>query len=330
MIFPWFGLSSLKDFDLNMLSDPSIIAACAGLALVVAFIVFMVVDKEPKPFLQQQSRNQIVRVPLIFRENVSHDTVRFRFGLPSKNMRLGLPVGACLKFFCPNTTGVVAGEWNGREDPEKDMAEVERKYTPTPSVTTKGYFDLVLKVYEGGVLPQFKDGGKMSQHMNKLKVGDTMPMSGPWGQIEYTAPGTFVYMKKELKKKHIGMIAGGTGITPMLQVIDAVLTNPKDSTTLSLIYANKTEEDILVRDMLEELANQFGPKRFKLHYTLDQPPAHWAGSKGFVTQEMIKAHLPRPGSDTIVLMCGPPPMVKFACRANLDALGYAKQDQLAF
>lgn len=45
---------------------------------------------------------------------------------------------------------------------------------------------------------------------------------------------------------------------------------------------------------------------------------------------MIQAHLPPPGPSTLVLMCGPPPMVKFACQANLDKLGYAKENQVAF
>ena len=43
------------------------------------------------------------------------------------------------------------------------------------------------------------------------------------------------------------MIAGGTGITPMLQIIRAALKNPLDRTKLSLIYANVNVEDILLR-----------------------------------------------------------------------------------
>jgi NAD(P)H-flavin reductase len=50
------------------------------------------------------------------------------------------------------------------------------------------------------------------------QLGEYVEISGPWGPIEYTAPGTFVYMKKEMKKTNIGMMAGGSGITPMLQV----------------------------------------------------------------------------------------------------------------
>ena len=93
--------------------------------------------------------------------------------------------------------------------------------------------------------------------------------------------------------------------------------------------ANQTEGDILVRDMLEGLQKSH-PKRFKLWYTLDRPPDGWKYSKGFITADMIQSHLPPKGEETLVLMCGPPPMVEFACKKNLDALGYAKERQICF
>jgi len=122
---------------------------------------------------------------------------------------------------------------------------------------------------------------------------------------------------------------GGTGITPMLQVITAVLSNPADTTKMSLLYANQTEDDILVRDELDALAAKH-PNNLKVWYTVDRPPEEWKFSTGFITTDMIKERLPAPGPETIVLMCGPPPMVKFACQANLDTLGYLKEDQVAF
>ena len=60
--------------------------------------------------------------------------------------------------------------------------------------------------------------------------------------------------------------------------------------------------------------------RVKIWYTVDRPSEGWAFSKGFITADMIKEHLPPPSDDTLVLMCGPPPMVKFACQANLEAV----------
>ncbi len=134
--------------------------------------------------------------------------------------------------------------------------------------------------------------------------------------------------------RRFGMIAGGTGITPMLQIMNAVLRDePNSSVTVSLLYANQTEDDILVRKELEDAVSRFRG-RFRLHYTVDRPPEEggWIYSTGFITKEMIMDHLPGPEDDgsTQILMCGPPPMVKFACLPNLEALGYKKTDYFVF
>lgn len=58
------------------------------------------------------------------------------------------------------------------------------------------------------------------------------------------------------KVRKLGMMAGGTGITPMLQVISAVMregSSSSSSVEMSLIFANKSEDDILLRDMIEKL-----------------------------------------------------------------------------
>ena len=107
-----------------------------------------------------------------------------------------------------------------------------------------------------------------------------------------------------------GMIAGGTGITPMLQIIRAILKNLSDVTQISLIFANVNEEDILLREQLEQLAEN-EKSRFKLYLVLNNPPSEggWTGGVGFVTQEMIREHCPKPAKDIKILMCGPPPMI---------------------
>ena len=53
------------------------------------------------------------------------------------------------------------------------------------------------------------------------------------------------------------MIAGGTGITPMYQVAKALLQDPQEYTTISLIYANLSEADILIKDELDKLASTY-------------------------------------------------------------------------
>lgn len=307
------------------LSSPPVLASIVLVAAVVAFLLSSCFGASKKKFLDKSRQ----KVELGDRVALSHDTVRFRFLLPKTTPILGLPVGKHFKIFCSNATGTKEGEWNGREDPEAGEEEIERKYTPTTSDGEVGYVDLVIKVYKGGLIDRFPDGGKMSQYMDSLKPGDNITISGPWGMNEYLGRGQFMIGKRSLSCKKLGMIAGGTGITPMLQVITAILKDPRDSTEVALLYANQTENDILVRDMLEDLQAKH-PKRFKLWYTLDRPPSNWMYSTGFITDTMIAEHLPGPHEETVVLMCGPPPMIKFACQANLDKLGYPKNIQVAF
>jgi len=195
--------------------------------------------------------------------------------------------------------------------------------------------DLVIKVYLKGVHPKFPEGGKMSQYLNSLKVGDVVEFRGPSGLLTYTGKGNFSIQPNKKSPpepqvaKKLGMIAGGTGITPMLQLIRAILKDPEDPTQCSLLFANQTEKDIILREDLEELQARY-PNRFKLWFTLDHPPEGWAYSKGFVTADMIREHLPAPGDDALLLLCGPPPMVQLACHPNLDKLGYSQKMRFTY
>ena len=120
--------------------------------------------------------------------------------------------------------------------------------------------------------------------------------------------------------RKIGMVAGGTGITPMFQLIRAICEDDTDLTEVSLIYANRTEANVLLLDRLDAFARKY-PKNFKVWYMLDQPPEGWKGGKGFVTREIMAERLPAPSPDSKVLLCGPPGMVN-ASKANLAALGW--------
>ena len=63
----------------------------------------------------------------------------------------------------------------------------------------------------------------MSQFLDQMNIGDMIDFRGPSGNIIYQGNGIFHIKnnKKEIREKtydKISMIAGGTGITPMLQV----------------------------------------------------------------------------------------------------------------
>lgn len=59
----------------------------------------------------------------------------------------------------------------------------------------------------------------MSQYLERMKVGETTEFKGPLGHFIYTAPGQYMMSGKQGKVHSLSMIAGGTGITPMYQII---------------------------------------------------------------------------------------------------------------
>ncbi|KAK1756223.1 NADH-cytochrome b5 reductase 1 [Echria macrotheca] len=223
---------------------------------------------------------------------ISHNVAIYRFALPHPSAILGLPIGQHISI------GAVLPQ------PDGTSKEIVRSYTPISGDHQPGHFDLLIKSYPTG---------NISRHMAGLGVGQTIRVRGP--------KGAFVYTPNMVR--HFGMIAGGTGITPMLQVIRAIIRGrgAGDRTEVDLIFANVTQQDILLKEDLDALAAE--DKGFRVHYVLDKPPAGWTGGVGYVTADMITKYLPKPADDVKILLCGPPPMISGLKKAT-ESLGFKK------
>ena len=44
----------------------------------------------------------------------------------------------------------------------------------------------------------------------------------------------------------------------------------------------------------------------------------------------VREHMVAPEEDAVVFMCGPPPMIKFACVPNLEKVGFAPEQLHTF
>ena len=64
--------------------------------------------------------------------------------------------------------------------------------------------------------------------------------------------------------------------------------------------------------------------RLRVSYTLDRPPDGWTGFTGFINLEMCQEALFPHKMGTITLLCGPPPMLQYACHPNLEKMGFEK------
>ncbi|CAN1780568.1 NADH--cytochrome b5 reductase 1 [Linum perenne] len=249
-------------FDMkNVLSIPhaDLLPVFVTLLSVSIALAWRYYTRKPKGCLDPEKFQEF---KLVKKTAVSPNVARFRFALPSAKSVLGLPTGYHL---------VCRGQ-------DSEGKEVTRKYTPVTLDSDVGYFELVIKMYPHG---------RMSHHFRKMQEGDYLAVKGPTGRFGYK-PG---------QVRAFGMIAGGSGITPMFQVTRAILENPKDKTNLSLIYANTTFQDILLKEELDGFAAKF-PSRFKVYYVLSQPPTEgWNGGRGRVTKDMIQSYCPPPASD---------------------------------
>nr|XP_022315131.1 NADH-cytochrome b5 reductase-like [Crassostrea virginica]XP_022315132.1 NADH-cytochrome b5 reductase-like [Crassostrea virginica]XP_022315133.1 NADH-cytochrome b5 reductase-like [Crassostrea virginica] len=169
---------------------------------------------------------------------------------------------------------------------------LSRQYTPVSEITCVGHFDLLIKIYELG---------KMSQCVKKWKVGTEIEIRGPFGNFQYQAN----------KYKKLILLAAGTGIAPMSQIIQGILGNEEDDTMIQLLYACRSYDEILMKSELNEWSSFWN---FSATFVLSQEPE--AGYRhyrygdqvdwGRMNQEFIsKALLPSDiNPATFLLVCG--------------------------
>ena len=233
------------------------------------------------------SPREYLKFSLIQKTQLSHDSYHFVLALPSPNAVLGLPIGQHIAIRATI-----------------DDKKISRSYTPTSSNRDLGRLELTIKLYP--------DGRLTNNYLRNLQIGDQVEIRGPSGAMRY---------RKGMCER-IGMIAGGTGITPMYQIIRAVCEDETDTTTVSLLYGNKTYEDILLREELERFAAKY-PDKFKVWHLLSSPPKEWKYGKGRITTNLIKERLPQPKQGAKILVCGPPGLCD-GTKKSLVELGFEK------
>jgi len=218
----------------------------------------------------------------------------------SKNEVVGKNVHKVTLDF-PKATDVLgmttAGMLMVEGDKRDGSGPVARPYTPVSRNDTAGKLELVVKDY-----PSI---GNVSSFICAAKVGETLAVKGCFTKIEVEAN----------KWKKVGMIAGGSGLTPCLQVAEELLSAPGDNTEISLIFCNQTPNDIFLKDHIDALVAKSGG-RFKVYYCVDKAldDASWTGLTGYVTSDMVQTYLPAPdGESNMIMVCGPPPMYKAIC-----------------
>lgn len=301
-----------------------------------------------KPFLDPKKWRA---TRLVSKQIISPDARIFRFALGSEDQELGLPVGQHV-FVRVRSKNARTGE----------IEMVQRAYTPYSGNTQRGFLDILIKVYfpsdaAATSAPAF-EGGKMTMLLEKIDVSSpsddlTIELKGPLGSFTYLGQQQIRWKPASAVRRvrKLAMIAGGSGITPIWSTLKAIAdevldaSNPSspalDPIQIWIVYGNRTEQDILIREELERLRVALKGNLKVWHVLSNCTPeneANWSMGRGHITANVLRTHLPPPPAkpasedeleDTLALVCGPPPMEK-AVSDGLKQLGWDLQRCVVF
>jgi nitrate reductase (NAD(P)H) len=260
-------------------------------------------------FLQSKIWSKAV---LTKKTKVSADTKIFTFKLDHAEQTVGLPIGQHLMMRL--------------RDPASREAII-RAYTPMSEGTDKGLLNVLVKIYYDR--PD-KKGGKMTQALDAIPVGHFVEFKGPVGKFEYLGNGLCTIGGKRRTVRRFIMVCGGSGITPIFQVLRAVMKDKDDKTFCLVLYGNRTETDILCKTELDAMTTGQDHK-CKLQYSLSKPHEKWQGRCGRMDEKLYRDEVgpPSTASEDLVLICGPEPLEQ-SVKSIFTKMGWPEEDLLFF
>ena len=186
---------------------------------------------------------------------------------------------------------------------EVDGVRTSRPYSIASSPTQLAYYDVTVRRVE--------DGFVSSYLLEEVSVGDTFQSTSPSGQF---------YHNPLFHGDDLVFIAGGSGITPFMSMIQEVVDRDLDR-RIQLIYGNRSNQDIIFGNRIEKRTMHH--KNLSMHTVISEPDKSYNGLNGFITAELI-AELVDNIDGKMFYVCGPEAMYTFVL-AELEKLNIPKR-----
>ena len=151
--------------------------------------------------------------------------------------------------------------------------------------------------------------GPFTTKLFSMKEGDLLKFKGPYGKF---------YFSEEMKDNLV-LIAGGTGITPLMAIM-RYCNDKKLSNKVKLLYSVKTPKDIIYKNELEKIKNE--NINFEYVVTVTRESDNWHGVKGRIDLDLLKYNIDYI-SGSIYFLCGPKEFVHSIIEM-LELLGVSK------
>jgi cytochrome-b5 reductase len=225
------------------------------------------------------------------RRSVSPDSCVLQIGLPPGRLLLGwvADIPTCISIY-----------FQGADEKTGQPKLLSKSYSPISHPATPDVFELLVKGYE------YRPGGGVGAYLCGLNIDDEILAKV---KAQRHVHGSPVVGKRW---KHVGLIAGGTGIAPLFQILQILLQDPDDTTQIHVLSINRHDHDILLKAELNHMANKY-PNRLRITFHItgcgddDENNGNTVqnsqGHRGSV--DLVRKALPRPElDDVMVFVCG--------------------------
>lgn len=182
---------------------------------------------------------------------------------------------------------------------EVQGVRTSRAYSISSPATERRFYEITVRSSAAGFVSDYL--------LNTLKPGDTLTCLAPTGQF---------YRFDAVHGKKLVFIAGGSGITPFMSMLQTDAEQMRDDYRINLIYGCSCQDDIIFHDRLNALAGELSG--FTLNPIISEPEADCKYDTGFITAEYIKKTVPD-YADCTFFLCGPSVMYDFVL-AELEKL----------
>ncbi|KAL4430487.1 hypothetical protein ABPG74_005412 [Tetrahymena malaccensis] len=256
------------------------------------------------------------QIKLIQKTQLNHDSYLFRFQTDNQIDK---------SQYKPGSHFVI----NGLKGQDENM---KKKYTPIEPFGNSNYFDALIKIYRPNENPKFPQGGELTPRLENLQLGEEILVTGPLISIFYEGQGKFNIQRfkqevdkdttQVIKPNHILFLAGGTGIAPIYSMIQEMIREGNTSTKVTLLYGNKSIDDILLKKELDSFAQQ--NTNLQIVYTVDsiKKNEQWNGEVGIINKYMIQKYANDPKNpENYIMICGNTEMNK-SCLKIVKELGF--------
>jgi len=193
--------------------------------------------------------------------------------------------GVTLRLVSPPRMRFTAGQFVNVEVP---AAGTFRAFSMANAPSANSEIELIVRLFPGG---------QFSEYLKHAERGQTVRVRGPVGSL-----------RVRLSYRKILMIAGGSGMAPVLSMLTD-LTEKRDRRQITVFFGARTCEELYYLDRLKTLCDLSAQAEF-VPVVEDPGPAAWEGESGRVTEVVARRMGSLRGYDAY--LCGPPPMVEAA------------------